>query len=355
MKKILLFVSALAVILSSCANDGNSSDNISEASVYESSENTEEQVFKGIDGEYIEYGFSPQVNKKDFSLQLFCCDGNGNVYFSDPADNYCLYSYNGTESRKLTDIRAVCLNYYDGKIYFVSPPPQRDLGIYDMSPEGYPYKYDLESGEIVQLDDSIMSDMTVIDGEIYAMNYDSTCFFYKYDENDPDCRNKKFYNSFGIKKCKNHFLTFEPASESNGDNIKFYLQNETDKHFLLSNDIPSGYFFAFGKFYYKSQNTHELKTIDLKTGETNSLGFASDFTVLDGELYILKSDLFLYKIGNENKLNELNQFYDIYSDNVNLYGVMGEYNSSSQRNDYAFAKINSDFSIETIGSKGEKN
>ncbi len=353
MKKIILFISAMAVILCSCSSEDNS-ENISDTSVCETSESTEEQVFTGIPEENIEYGFSPQVNKKDLSLQLFCYDDNGNIYFTDPADNFCLYSYDGSESKKLTDIRAVCLNYYDGKIYFVSPPPQKDLGIYDMSPEGYPYKYDLESGETVQLDDSIMSDMTVIDGEIYAMNYDSACFFYKYDENDPDCRNKKVFNSFGIKKCKNLFLTFEPTSENNGDKINFYLQNETDKLFLLSNDIPYTYFFSLGKFYYVSQDTHEMKTIDLKTGETNSLGFASDFTVLDGELYILKSDMYLYKADDENKLNELNQFKDIYSDNKNLYGVTMLYNSSSKRNDYVFAKLNSDFSVEIISNKGEE-
>lgn len=352
MKKIIILMAAL--ILCSCSNE-NSSENVSDTSVGETSENTEEQVFTGIPEEDIEYNFSPQVNKKDFSLQLFCYDDNGNIYFSNPADGHKLYVYDGTESRKLTDIRAVCLNYYDGKIYFISPPPQRDLGIYDMSPEGYPYKYDLESGETVQLDDSVMSDMTVIDGEIYAMNYDSACFFYKYDENDPDCRNKKVFNSFVIKKCKDHFLTFETVSENNEDKIHFYLQNENDKQLLLADDIPHDCFFAFGKFYYFSQNTHELKIIDLENGEISSPGFARDFMVLDGELYILKSDMYLYKAGDENKLNELNQFKYIYSDNKNLYGVTMQYNSFSRRNDYVFAKINPDFSIEIIGSKGEKN
>jgi len=351
MKKIILFISAMAVILCSCSRENNS-ENISGTSVCETSENTVEQVFTGIPEEDIEYGFSPQVNKKDLSLQLFCCDGNGNVYFSDPADNYCLYSYDGSESRKLTDIKAYGLNYYDNKIYFLSP--QKGINIDDMIyPEGYAYEYDIQSGKTTQIGDSEICDMTVIDGEIFGINYDDACFFYKYDENDPDFRNKKFFNSFVIKKCKNHFLTFETVSENNEDKIHFYLQNENDKQLLLADDIPLDCFFAFGKFYYFSQNTHELKIIDLENGEISSPGFARDFTVLDGELYVLKSDMYLYKAGDENKLNESNQFHDIYSDNVNLYGVMGEYNSSSQRNDYVFVKINSDFSIEIISNKGE--
>lgn len=348
MKKIIFFILSLTLILCSCTQENI--DESTSVTAPETFEAAEEQVFTGIPEKNIEYGFSPQINKTDFSLQLFCYDNNGNIYFSDPADNYNLYVYDGTESKKLTDIKSICLNYYDGKIYFLSP--QNDLEIYDMSPEGYPYKYDLESGEVVKVDDSIMSDMTIIDGEMYAMNYDNACFFYKYDKNDPGCRNKKIYNSFGIKKCKDLFLTFETASES-GDKINFYMQNETDKHFLLSNDIPYRYFFSFGKFYYTSQNTHELKTIDLKSGETNNLGYVSDFTLLDCEVYCIMEDLYLYKIGNENKLNELYQFYDIYSDNVNLYGIIGEYDISAQKHNYSFVKVNSDFSVEIISKKGE--
>lgn len=351
MKKNILLILAASVMLSSCAKE-NADESISETSVCETenatAEQAEEQVFTGIPEEDIEYGFSPQVNQIDFSLRLFCCDGSGNIYFSDPADNYNLYVYDGSESRKLTDIKAVCLNYYDGKIYFLSP--QREINIDDIVfPEGYAYVYDLQSGETVQIGNSTISDMTVIDGEIYALNDDNACFFYKYDENDPDCRNKKIYNSFGIKKCKDLFLTFE----SGNDKINFYLQNETDKHFLLSNDIPYKCFFVFGKYYYKSQETHELKTIDLKNGETNTLDPLVKFTALDGEVYGVKNDHFLYKSGNENKLNELYQFYDIYSDNVNLYGIIGEYDLVSQRHNYSFVKVNSDFSVEIISKKGD--
>ena len=355
MKKNILLILAASLILCSCSQ-GNTTENISEntggTTAYETSQTAEKQVFTGIPEEDIEYGFSPQVNKNDFSLQLFCYDGNGNIYFSDPGDNYSLYAYDGSESRKLTDIKSIGLDYYDNKIYFVSP--QREIDIEDMVfPEGYAYVYDLQSGETTQIGNSVMSNMTVIDGEIYAINNDNACFFYKYDENDPDCRNKKIFNSFVIKKCKDRFFTFESVSVNNEDKINFYLQNDTDKQFILADDIALDCCFSFGKLYYWSQNTHELKTIDLKTGETNNLGYASEFTLLDGELYVLKENGYLYKIGNENKLNDLNQFYDIYSDNVNLYGVTGEYNMALQRHEYSFVKINPDFSVEIISKKGE--
>lgn len=355
MKKIILLILITSVFLCSCSK-GNKPENTIENSggttAFETGKTAEEQIFTGIPEEDIEYGFSPQVNKKDFGLQLFCCDGNGNIYFSDPADNYNLYAYDGSESRKLTDIKSIGLDYYDNKIYFVSP--QREINIEDMTfPEGYAYVYDLQSGETTQIGDSTISNMTVIDGEIFGINDDNTCFFYKYDENDPDCRNKKIFNSFVIKKCKDRFFTLESVSVNNEDKINFYLQNDTDKQFILTDDIALDCCFSFGKLYYKSQNTHELKTIDLKTGETNSLGNAPRFTLLDGEVYIIKNDYFLYKTGNENKLNDLNQFYDIYSDNINLYGVTGEYNMAIQRHEYFFVKINSDFSVEIISKKGE--
>lgn len=356
MKKIIFLILSMSLILCSCARENNSENNTEATGAETFSEtaaNAEEQAFTGLAEDDIEYGFSPQVNKKDFALQLFCYDDNGNVYFSDPADNYSLYAYDGTESKKLTDQKAVCLNYYDGGIYFLSP--QREINIDDMVfPEGYAYVYGLQSGETAQTGDFAISNMTVIDGEIYAVNDDNTCFFYKYDENDPDCRNKKIYNSFVIKKCKNRFLTFETVSANNGEKINFYLQNETDKQFILSDDIALNCCFAFGNFYYNSQNTHELKIMNLENGEVNSAGQATDFTLFDGELYVIKSDGFLYKSGGENKLNEINQFYNIYSDNINLYGIIAEYNMQAQRHDYFFVKINSDFSTEIIGKNGGK-
>lgn len=352
MKKNILLILSISVILCSCARGDNTeitrTETVSEAIV-----NVEKQVFTGIPEEDIEYDFSPQVNKKDFSLQLFCYDDNCNIYFSNPADNYSLYAYDGTESKKLTDQKAICLNYYDGAIYFLSP--QKEINIGDMVfPEGYAYMYELQSDEITQIGDSMVCDMTVIDGEIFAINDDSDCFFYKYDENDPNCRNKKTYNSFVIKKCKDHFFTFETVSLNDEDKINFYLKNENDKTFILTDDIVLNCCFAFGNFYYNSQNTHELKIINLENGEISSAGYTVDFTMFNGDLYVIKSDGFLYKLGDENKLNELNQFYNIYSDNVNLYGIIGEYDLAAQKENYFFVRVNPDFSVEVI-SKGRVN
>lgn len=352
MKKIILLILSMSVILCSCAREDHTEITRTET-VSETVINIEKRAFTGLVEEDIEYEFSLQVNKKDFGLQLFCYDDNGNIYFSDPSDNYSLYAYNGTESKRLTDQKAICLNYYDGGIYFLSP--QREINIGDMIfPEGYAYMYDLQSGETTQISGFVLSDMTVIDGEIFAINDDNACFFYKYDKNDPDCRNKKIYNSFVIKKCKDRFFTFETVSINNEDKLNFYLQNETDKQLILSDDIPLDCCFAFGKFYYMSQNTHELITIDLKNGERNSSGYAAEFTLLDGELYVLKENGYLYKTGNEKILNEINQFYNIYSDNVNLYGIIGEYDLATQKENYFFVRVNPDFSVEVI-SKGGVN
>ncbi len=70
MKKNILLILAMSLILCSCFRE-NTTENISEntggTTAYETSQTDGVQVFTGIADEVIEYGFSPQVNKNDFS------------------------------------------------------------------------------------------------------------------------------------------------------------------------------------------------------------------------------------------------------------------------------------------------
>ncbi|MDE7294627.1 MAG: DUF5050 domain-containing protein [Oscillospiraceae bacterium] len=305
-----------------------------------------EEPFTGLPEDQIVQGFSPQVNQKAFDYRFFCYDDEGNIYFSNPKDNFHLYSYDGSgdnvgRCKQLTDFPAFGLDYYDGSVYFLTDDRRINLG--DMGENyGLPYKYDPGTGEVQKIGDEIIHSMTVIDGEIYGLNIENDCFVYKYGEGE------KLFNSFDIKKTGDYFLTFE----SSGDTIRSYLQSPNDRRLFISDDIPINGFFAFGKYYYKGQESHELRSVDLSDGETYVYGKGMhDYTLLGGELYILGTDqfLYLYKDSNLTKLDDAHQYDTIYSNNKNLYAIGKEYNLASSKMEYFFVKLDENFVPEVLG------
>lgn len=302
---------------------------------------TPDEPFTGLPEDQIVRGFSPQVNKKAFDYQIFCYDDEGNIYFSNPKDNFHLYSYNGSECTPLTDFPAFGLDHYDGSVYFLTD--DRRINLDDKGETyGIPCKYDLRTGRTEKLGDETIHSMTVIDGEIYGLNMENDCFVYKYGEGE------KLFNSFDIKKTGDYFLTFESVN----DTIRFYLQSPHDRSLFITDDIPVNGFFAFGKYYCKGQESRELRSVDLSNGETHVYGSGmSDYTVLSGELYIIGTDgfLYLYKDGSLRKLDEINQYNAVYSDNINLYAIGKQYNLASSRMEYFFVKLDENFVPKVLG------
>ncbi|MDE6593398.1 MAG: DUF5050 domain-containing protein [Oscillospiraceae bacterium] len=304
-------------------------------------EQAAEEPFTGLPEDQIVQGFSPQVNQKTFDYRFFCYDDSGNIYFSNPKDNFHLYSYNGSDCKQLTDFPAFGLNHYDGSVYFLTD--DHNINIDDqVETYGTPYKYDLWTDELQKIGDEIIHSMTVIDGEIYGLNMENDCFVYKYGEGE------KLFNSFDIKKTGDYFLTFE----SDGDTIRSYLNSPDDRRLFITDDIPINGSFAFGKYYYKGQESHELRSVDLSNGEIYVYGKGmSDYTLLNGELYILGTDgfLYLYKDGSLTKLDDAHQYDTIYSDNKNLYAIGKEYSLASSKMEYFFVKLDENFAPEVLG------
>lgn len=345
MKNFLFIFFLLTIILCGCSEKDKDPIYILSETILE---NTEMLNFIGFDKSEMDFEFSPFVNKKAFNYQLFCYDNEGNIYFSDPQNNYSLYSYDGTEAKLLVDMPAYCLNYYDGRIYFLSE--KKAINIEDqIFPEGYPFEYDIATDEISKIRDSQMNNMTVICGEIYGINTEGACYVYRY--NPKMNTDEELFNSFDIKKCGEYFLTFE---ENSDEKLNFYLESKNDKKPFINDDIPLNGCFYFGKYYYKSQNDYAYKVIDLQSGKRKSLGEFVDYNFLNNDLYAIKNDFHLYKydVNDFAIVDELNQYKYLYSNNKNLYGIKIEYNLSTRVMEYFFVKINEDFSIEIL-SRGD--
>ncbi|MCM1578744.1 MAG: hypothetical protein NC078_08115 [Ruminococcus sp.] len=298
-----------------------------------------DEPFTGLPAEHITFGFSPGVNRKAFDQGLFCYDDLAdadNIYFSDPARDFNLCQYDGNTVTRITDFPAIGLNFSYGCVYFVRP--ETPVNIEDKTGSyGVPYKYDPHTNVTEKIGDTPIQSMTLIDGEIYGVDMENSCYVYKYPDKTP------LFNSFDVRKTGDYFLAFE----THGDNLRFYLQSDTDRRFLFDGDIITESFFAYGKLYFRTQETHELRSVDLSNGETALYceGGINDFTVCGGELYIIAGDGFLYsrRDGGLVKLNFQNQYSSLYSDSENLYAVAKRYDPSTGRMSYSFAKLDENY------------
>lgn len=300
-----------------------------------------ENPFKGLPPEEVDTDFSPLVNKKAFDYQLFCYDGNGNIYFANPADGFHLYVYDGRECKAVSDIPACSLGYDGGYVYFLTGEAIKIDDI--IFPAGYPRRYDPGTGETQVLGEERTECLTVIDGKMYCLSSDAACYVYDYESGE------RLFDSFYIQKTGDFFLTSRPGENE----IGFYLESGDTSHPFIMGDIPVNPVFSYGKCFYIDQNTHNFKSVDMKSGSVTvcCTEGVSDFTLLDGQLYIIGTDGFLYRYDEVKltKLNETQQFECLYSDNVSLYGVGKEYSLASGRMEYFFVKFNDDFSADVIG------
>lgn len=338
--KVLPFIISITLALCSCSADSKTIG-----------------VFTGFSEDQLDYSFDPQINNKLFSEGYFCYDDNGTVYFSNPQDNYRLYSYNGTESTVLTDIQASSLTYYNEKIYFLTPENRDNtMNANNMChPEGIPYEYDISSGVLRQISQDTAASLTVVDGEFYITDYSGIVTICSYDINSG--KSQPLFNGFSPKKCGEYFLSFNVKKDNKLD---IYFENENEKLLYIENDEPVNDTFYNGKHYYFSNATNELCIADLITGEVQRLDSSiADYTFINDEMYLLIDDSetehelcpHLYKYtpeGNFQILDSENQFCWIYSDNQNLYGIISIPNPEAMRTDYYFVKINSDYSIVII-------
>lgn len=166
-KKTLSILLSVLFMLNGCANDPDNSDSSEKRSeTSEVSKSGENPEFKGIPLSEKDINEYSTINNKAMTPQLFCGDGDM-IYFSNPNDEFTLYSYNGKDTKRLTDIASCCLNYDDGGVYFLLPESTGALDTWSLPVVGSPYRYDIDSAAATKLSDTAMSNLRVDDSGIF--------------------------------------------------------------------------------------------------------------------------------------------------------------------------------------------
>lgn len=302
MKKNIILLAVTVILLCGCAKPSETpspSEDIPSEQTNDFEKYADSPEFTGIS--YDENVTPcPSINNKLHYPQILCFHDE-TVYYADPRDGLRLYSFDGKETERLTEVAAMSPFYLDGEIYFLSA--SADYIHSESSEKGQLYKYSINSGETVLLSDMAMRNLLVDENGIYYCVYEPKetgrikTVFYKFDEESGDSEKLSEVNFF--QRYGNIELIFAPAEEDS--DVVIYLKNGEETYRFLTGVIPAQYGIWNGKFYYVDQNSRVLYSIDLTNGTREEFGTVSDYAVLNGDVYYLNSDK-LYKMGNTGDL-----------------------------------------------------
>ncbi|MCM1462785.1 MAG: DUF5050 domain-containing protein [Bacteroides sp.] len=209
------------------------------------------------------------------------------MFFSNPADGLLLYSYDGEGTKRLSNIQAFSLNYYDDSVYFLSSETPINLDdhtdIY-----GFLYRYDIKSETISRLGDIPMSNLCVDKKGIYytRLNETGEKTIYRYDTEGG--KSERLYRGFSVQHFGEYSLINEVKESEDG--LHYFLLSDRDKRWILSDAITVSDCIENGVYYYRDYNDkYRLYSIDLQSGEKQLLyenGGLSDYTVFEEKLYL---------------------------------------------------------------------
>lgn len=362
-KRFITLLSAL-LLLTGCTNSADGSSSVTDS---ESSQNciTEYPEFTGLSLSEKAVNEYSTLNNKSRMPQIFCNNGD-TVYFANPEDGLFLYSYDGNEAKCFSETAAFSLNYYDNSVYFLSPEYMEELAVWFLPMEsriGTPYRYDIESGTVTKLGDTLMSDLCVDENGIFGSitEDNGAAYIYRVDPQSGEC--ERAYRGFGIHHIDGYELMVEDSSENDGLDI---LLVGDEKVRILTYVVPFYDCIHQGIYYYRDNNTGlSFHSLNFVSGEAKEMPKCSDYTVFDGKLLmIIKNKLYLYtgndterisvephKEGDSSALIDYNINY-LYTANDKLYAVVSY---SVGRTEYYFlARLNISFdekyaSAELIG------
>lgn len=347
-KKTLSILLSVLFVLNGCANDPDNSDSSEKRSeTSEVSKSGENPEFKGIPLSEKDINEYSTINNKAMTPQLFCGDGD-TIYFSNPNDGFTLYSYNGKDAKRLTDIASCCLNYDDGGVYFLLPESTGPLDTWSLSVVGSPYRYDIDSTVATKLSDTAMSNLRVDDSGIFYTktedNGESSVYSF-----DPQSGESEYaYRGFGVQNIGGYTLT----NEINGsDSLDTLFVKDGERIRVMSGKMPFYACIHKGIFYYRdaANGSWSFNSIDLASGRTAELEKCNDYTVLGDRLFLIKKGkLYLSEedgakpvlvgaltTGNTSAPTEYGYYFEyLYACGGELYAVV-----SYDRDRCSFAKV----------------
>lgn len=371
--KIVLLILFCGLSLTACTNSNPQQDTTSmestpaqavetnEAAVTENAKESDNEtaypVFTGID--ISEKGLSYSTVNKNGLYQSFCC-GDDIIYFSNPDDDWKLYSYDGETAECLADKKnTYSLNYYDGCVYFLSS--EKDIKVNNELYPGKIYKYDTQSGEIAQINDNAGRRLYVDEHGIFYSKKDENKKNYVYKVDPQNGQEERFCEGTKVYFIDDYFIGGEQRDD--GENWDYFLQSDNEKIRFISGEDISPDFVHNGVFYYTKGDEFNLYYIDLQTGEEGRTHSGYSYTVLDDEIYFSVQGIVNQKLfkeaGEEAEYIDVNggkhtfiypgdpvlpveerfdiyTFRELYSDNKFLYALAEPDNGSHT---YYMAKL----------------
>ncbi len=335
--------------------------------------------FEGIDISEDGLKFST-LNNNNFYCQVFCYNEDI-IYFSNPSDEWKLYSYDGENLKKLTDIKAFSPNYFNGCIYFLS---NSNFDIDSMNPQpksGKLYKYDTQSGEVVKMSDISMFCLFVCESGIFYMdlaynnNYSNVynCI-YKFDPESGE--STLDHKALSPQYIEGYNIVIEPSEGGDIDSdyfyFDYYLEGKGEKIMIVSKIFSDADCIHNGFYYFWDFHSRSLYSINLQTGENTLLCKNSKrkYTICQNEVYGADQN-YLYrlkdgkaetiKIENNERLlySEINDYYlykieNIFSNGKTVYALVdarhyvGGTGVASSR-EYKFAELEfSEYGVHVI-------
>lgn len=360
MKKSIILLTMAAVLLCGC-DSGKSHTSVTEDSQQSAIENysvseeltvetdpptqtteaAEEFPFYGMEipTDSLTVGNLPANVKISGSNAFFCCDENGEIYYTNLKDNGFLYHLNGSKQEKLVDLKACNINSIGDEIFFISP----NGSLWEYRTSGAIYRYSKTEKQCeIFLDENVSYFHVTVDGLYYMTDERVT-------EGDttitsPTLYFRGFQSDVSVKQNMNYWLEvggyhLEPSEERNA----FFMTNGE-----ISVDIAAGDTMIFvngcicqNKIYAFFKKTFRI--LDLETGEMMvytgvdfdpRLGSGnyeiSGYTVIEGCVYLCFGGSIIAKIEEnsdpsfylcDNKPSIL--LKQMYTDGSNLYVISG--------------------------------
>jgi hypothetical protein len=293
-------------------------------------------LFEGLPktSELVEGNLS--VNVKNCSDASYFCSVDGNIFFTDFTDNGYLYTLENGKKRLLCAQKACSINYYDGKVYFLSPDT---IDTSRGSAFGDIYCYDTQTGECT----------LILEGDIrYLWVTEEGLYFLRpvgEDENSMELVYMDFEQEEQLRcyypdplRYGNYLITQEGAVDISGDvttpseesKIPFseslssiYLSRCIYNDFLIVYERGTGFRvvnLSDGTYYWIP-----LEAVTEVCGEELSV---LGYTVMDDTLYVAlgTSDMFVAVDLNTRQVSEqtvydsMLTFSGFFTDGTNLYG-----------------------------------